>query len=276
VSRFGTEFATGESDDGDSLEGFPPNFRVISSGGLESSCPQELSAAGLSSSPSAARQPVCSPDDVAGMSLPIDGIAALARLLAPERCPGCDFIVATAGFCEACELLLEPVARDRGSPRKDAAAFAYGGPLADALRRLKYGRRPELGRVLGRIFAESAVSYAGSVDRVVPVPLHPRRLRERGFNQSALLAAPVARALGVALDTRGLRRVRMTRDQAGLRKHERLANVHAAFVATRQTGRVLLIDDVRTTGATLSAASNALSAAGCVEVHTLAMAVADD
>jgi ComF family protein len=210
------------------------------------------------------------------MSLPVDGIAAFARLLAPERCPGCDFIVASAGFCNACGLLLEPVAGGQSPPRQDAAAFAYGGPLADALRRLKYAKRPDLARALGKLLAQSAMMYAGRVDRVVPVPLHSRRLRERGFNQSTLLAAPVARALGVALDTGGLRRARMTRDQAGLRKHERLANVDAAFVAPRQTGRVLLIDDVRTTGATLSAASSALLAAGCVEVRTLAMAVADD
>jgi len=210
------------------------------------------------------------------MSLAIDAMAAFVRLLAPERCPGCDFIVSSAGFCSACGPLLEPAAGGQSPPPRDAAAFSYGGPLADALRRLKYEKRPDLAGALGKIFAEAAMMYVGNVDRVLPVPLHPSRLRERGFNQSALLAAPVARALGVPLDTGGLRRARMTRDQAGLRKHERLANVHAAFVARPQTGRVLLIDDVRTTGATLAAAASALSAAGCVDVRTLAMAVADD
>jgi ComF family protein len=209
------------------------------------------------------------------MSLASDGVAAFVQLLAPERCPGCDFIVARTGFCDACEVLLEPLSGGQ-TPPGDAAAFAYGGPLADALRRLKYGKRPDLARALGRILAEAAMMYVGKVDRVVPIPLHPRRLRDRGFNQSTLLAAPVARALGVALDVGALRRGRMTRDQPGLRRHERLANVHAAFVARPQTGRVLLIDDVRTTGATLSAASSALLAAGCLEVRSLAMAMADD
>lgn len=203
-------------------------------------------------------------------------IAALARLLGPERCPGCDFVVAAAGFCDACALLVEPVVGSHAPPRENAGAFVYGGPLADALRRLKYAKRSDLATSLGRILAAAAMAYAGRVDRVIPVPLHPRRLRERGFNQSALLAAPVARALGVAMDTGGVRRARMTFDQAGLRKHERLANVRAAFAAVAQTGRVLLIDDIRTTGATLSAASSALLAAGCVEVRTLAMALADE
>jgi ComF family protein len=155
----------------------------------------------------------------------------------------------------------------------------YGGPLADALRSFKYGNRPEIGRVLSKLLATEALCYAGAIDRVMPVPLHPTRLRARGFNQAVTLARAVARELGVPLDTAGLRRLRPTRDQASLPRGQRITNLRSAFAA-RSVGqrslRVLLIDDVRTTGSTLSAAARALSVAGYAEVHCLALAQADD
>lgn len=143
---------------------------------------------------------------------------------------------------------------------------------------MKYGRRPELARALGLLLADAAPAYAGRVDRIMPLPLHPARLRERGFNQSALLAAAMARALGVPLDTASLRRVRCTADQAGLSRALRRQNVRAAFAVRTSSlpaARVLLIDDVRTTGATLGEAARALLEAGCAEVWTLALARAD-
>lgn len=158
-----------------------------------------------------------------------------------------------------------------------AAAFLYGGPLADAILRLKYAGRTDLARGLSELFADAALSYAGRVDRVIPLPLHATRLRERGFNQSALLAAPVARALGVRLDVSCLVRVRPTRDQAGLPRTQRAENVRGAFAVRRpvELGRVLLVDDVRTTGATLATAAETLLRAGAREVCTLALARAE-
>ena len=146
--------------------------------------------------------------------------------------------------------------------------------MASAVQRLKYGRRSELARPLGLLLARYALGFAGRVDCVLPVPLHPARLRARGFNQSALLARPVARALGVRFDPWGLRRVRPTLDQAALAREDRGQNVRGAFVAgvPRPAERVLLIDDVRTTGATLAEAADALLRAGCAQVHTLALA----
>ncbi len=164
--------------------------------------------------------------------------------------------------------------RAAGSP---AAAFLYGGPLADAIVRFKYGGRSELAGVLGQLLAEAALPLAGRVDCAMPMPLHPARLRERGFNQSALLARPVARALGVPLAVEGLRRVRPTVDQAGLARADREGNVRGAFAARQLEGapRVLLIDDVRTTGATLASASHALLTAGASEVRALVLARAE-
>jgi len=175
-------------------------------------------------------------------------------------------------FCGACALLLEPVPEFQRPPYASGAAYFYGGPLADAVQRLKYGGRCELAPALGRLLADAALPHAGRIDRVIPLPLHPGRLRERGFNQSALLAAPVARALGLPLDTRCLCRIRPTRDQASLARAARAANVRGAFAALRVRDRVLLIDDVQTTGATLASAADALLQAGCSEVRTLALA----
>jgi ComF family protein len=204
---------------------------------------------------------------------------ALARLLAPDRCPGCDLVLCSAvpGFCPACAPLLELSTAVQRAPALAAAAYVYCGPLADAICRLKYAARTELAPILGALLAEAALAYAGRVDRVLALPLHPARLRERGFNQSALLARPVARALGVALDVHSLRRIRPTCDQASLPRERRADNVRGAFVAVRRPAvdRVLLIDDVRTTGATLAAAGEALLEAGYGEVRTLALARAE-
>lgn len=213
------------------------------------------------------------PSGVAAFSF----IPSLLELLAPDRCPGCDlaFDAEQHAFCDACLPLLESTeVWSDGAHSAPSAAFLYGGPLAEALQRFKYAGRSELARPLGAMLASCALAYAGRVDCVAPVPLHPARLRSRGFNQSALLARPVARALGVPLAARALRRVRPTLDQAGLAREDRGQNVRGAFGADRRApgARVLLIDDVRTTGATLAEAADALLRGGCERVHPLALA----
>lgn len=206
-------------------------------------------------------------------------LVSLLRLVAPAYCAACGLALVADedGFCGGCGLLLDVLPASQRPPREAAAGYAYGGPLAEAICRLKYGGRTDLAGVLGRRLADLCAAYAGEVDVVVPLPLHPARLRERGFNQAALLARPVARALGVALDTRSLRRVRPTAVQASLPRPRRLDNVRGAFVAVRSArpARVLLIDDVRTTGATLAASADALLAAGYPRVYTLALARAE-
>jgi ComF family protein len=201
-------------------------------------------------------------------------LAGLLDLVAPRRCPGCDEALGPAdhAFCEACVLLLDPGERVGAG----LSAYVYGGPMAEAVRRLKYGGRTDLAPPLGMLLAERALELSGEVDAVVPVPLHPSRLRHRGFNQAALLARPVARALGVPLVTSELRRVRDTPPQAGLDAPSRLRNVRGAFVALRAPGsRVLLVDDVRTTGSTLAECAEALAIAGAEQVLTLVLATAE-
>jgi len=152
--------------------------------------------------------------------------------------------------------------------------FEYGGPVANAIQRFKYEGRAELGALLGSLMTEKARHWAGRVDAVIPVPLHWKRRRVRGYDQAALLARPVAKALGVPLLLRGLRRVRNTPSQVDLSHRERQKNVAGAFAPWRLhgAGRVLLVDDVRTTGATLQAASEASRAGGATSVYALVLA----
>jgi ComF family protein len=159
-------------------------------------------------------------------------------------------------------------------PASSSTLFVYGGPLAEAIRRFKYHGRTEIAPALGQLLSGAVLPYVGRVDLVMPVPLYPSRLRARGFNQAALLAKPVARRLGLPLDVMALGRIRDTAEQAGITRAERALNVKGAFVARapRRPSRVLLIDDVRTTGATLAAASEALLNAGYSSVHVLALA----
>jgi ComF family protein len=198
------------------------------------------------------------------------------RLLAPTRCPGCDLLLRPNEdfFCGACKPLIEETNRAFQPPAPTAAAYVFGGPLAEAIRRVKYNGRTDLVPALSELLSAAALPYAGLVDIVMPMPLHPKRLRSRGFNQAVLLARPVSRKLGVRLDVRTLERVRDTPEQAGLSRSDRILNVKGAFRARSRANRerVLLIDDVRTTGATLASAAEALLEAGFVSVYSLTLA----
>jgi ComF family protein len=109
---------------------------------------------------------------------------------------------------------------------------------------------------------------------VVPVPLHPRRARERGYNQAALLAAPLASAFGWPMDTRALQRVKDTAPLVHLSEVQRATTIAGAFAANRrlEDEHVLLVDDVATTCSTLAAAARACLAAGAVEVAAITLA----
>ena len=195
-----------------------------------------------------------------------DVLEGFVRLVAPGRCVGCEERCVGV-FCEACESVVEHA-------ETPGAVFRYGGPVADAIQRFKYGGRSELGAVLGGLMRERARRFEGQVDFVAPVPLHWRRRRWRGYDQAALLANPIARSLGVPLRLRALRRTRHTPSQVELPRHERSQNMAGAFAAGRLRGapRVLLVDDVRTTGATLTAATLALREGGATAVCSFVLA----
>jgi len=156
--------------------------------------------------------------------------------------------------------------------------YLYEGTIMTAIHQFKYGEKSFLGAPLGALlarFAEGWVPYSTN-HLTMPVPLHPKRLRERGFNQSLLLARHVARRLDTELDFLSLRRVRYTPSQMGLRKEERRKNVRGAFGLQKpevvEGKTVLLVDDVATTGNTLSECARVLKKAGCDKVLCLVVA----
>ena len=189
-------------------------------------------------------------------------------------CPICGVPFASDGpdhYCEAC--LRRPPAYDC-----TRALYCYEGPVAAAVHAYKFHRRSRLADALGlemARFAERWLCHAPDY-LAVPVPLHPRRLRERGFNQSALLAAHVARATGMELDLFTFRRVRDTPAQSRLGKRARRRNVRGAFSIrdpARFSGKtIVLIDDVATTGSTLHECSVVLKRAGAESVLCLVFA----
>ena len=158
-----------------------------------------------------------------------------------------------------------------------AAVYEAEGTVRQAILLFKYGGRPSLGRHLGRLMVEAADGLfdPSQVDLLIPVPLHPCRERERGFNQSALLAKEVGRALRLPVGHRLLSRIRATESQRGARQ-EREENVKGVFRVTKPARvagrRLLLIDDVFTTGATVNECAKALMAAGAVEVAVYTLA----
>ncbi len=207
-------------------------------------------------------------------------LEALGWLVAPPRCAACDGVVRQGtAFCASCVATL--VRASNPDPDR-IAAFVYGGAIAQALRRFKFDDRPDLAPALLAGFPGHIAHLAARHDAiqvVVPVPLHPARLVERGYNQAALLARPVARLLGVPCAPRALGRTVATGRQTELGRAERSANVEGAFFPAnprRIAGRgVLLVDDVETTGATLAACRRALGSAGAASVRTLVVARAE-
>jgi ComF family protein len=198
-----------------------------------------------------------------------------SALLVP-RCAGCD--EPGSWFCVACRDQCEPAALDGRLALR--AAGAHAGPLRAAVRRLKYGGEPGLAQDLGALVALQLardLARGVTVDAIVPVPLHPSRAMARGYDQAALLAGAVAARTGLPVRP-ALHRIRGGRPQVELDRAARAANIRGAFVA--EAGalsrlRVALVDDVATTGATLTDAAAAARAAGARSVRAYVVAAED-
>ncbi len=158
------------------------------------------------------------------------------------------------------------------------AVARYDGPARDLVHRLKYGDRTELARAMAAMMVRAGAELVAQADMIVPVPLHRWRLWGRRFNQAMLLAGAVAKVSGLPCEPGAIRRVRRTRPQVGLTRAQRADNLQGAFRCPPEAraalaGRkVLLVDDVLTTGATANAASRALLRAGADRVDVLAFA----
>jgi ComF family protein len=189
--------------------------------------------------------------------------ACRAKMLPPAmpRCEHCGLTLpAAAPLCPACA--------DGVGPMRLAclrAATEYAGPAREAILALKYRQQRAVAAPLAHLLAQAVAREGIGADLIAPVPLHSSRRRERGFDQAELLARDLARELRVPLRADLLRRIRATRIQRSLSAAERGANVAGAFALAGGNAaevlrgkRVLLVDDVATTGATLDAAAAAL------------------
>ena len=160
---------------------------------------------------------------------------------------------------------------------RTVAPLAYDYPVDRLLLGLKFGRRIHLARALaqaiaGNVRAQVAAGLLDMPDTLTPVPLHPRRLAERGFNQAEEIARFVGRELGLPVSSGNCRRVRHTRMQSRLSDDERLSNVAGAFECSGAPPRPAIVDDVVTTGATADALAGTLIGAGAEQVQVWAVA----
>ena len=209
---------------------------------------------------------LCAADSGAGLLCP-DCAADLPRLPA-ALCPQCGDATTLGERCGAC--LKDPPAFAR-----TLALFRYEFPVDRLIQALKYGHQLPL----AAWFAAGLARHLNAADHdlVLPLPLHPSRLRTRGFNQSLEIARPIARALGVPMDPTLLSRTRATPPQAELPFKERGGNVRGAFACAGDLAgrRALLVDDVMTTGSTLREAARILKlhGAGTITVAVAARAL---
>lgn len=196
---------------------------------------------------------------------------AAVQRLGVQICPTCGHLQSRGQLCERC--LADPPAyrHARGWGR-------YEGALKKAIHRLKYRRDVGLGDVLSQHLISLLAELNWPVELVMPVPLSRNRLRERGYNQAALLAYPIALHLGLEYNSATLTRLRDTRSQVNLTEVERKQNVAGAFQVNGLKTHdrvVLLVDDVSTTGSTLQSCTEALVQSGAGAVYCLTLAVAD-
>jgi len=198
----------------------------------------------------------------------------------PPRCVGCGRV--DAWWCASCAADLTALPLDPAFyPLEGFAATlstgGHSGLLQNSIQALKYYGLTDLAPLLGARLAAASPLFKVTIDLIIPVPLFKARLAERGYNQSQILCAALADQIGIPTSD-ALTRERDTGSQVGLNREERLTNVESAFKAdpSQVAGRTLLIvDDVRTTGATLKACAQTALTAGAHAVYALTLSRAE-
>jgi len=231
--------------------------------------------------------------------------AAALDIMFPPLCHVCRSFIPTAGelhICPDCRELMPPIVAplcivcgipfagagtdhvcgscSTSHPPFDAAraALAYEGASRDLIHAFKYRNKTHLRRPLALLTLESLSEFIGSrrPDLIMPVPLHQKKLASRGFNQAVLLGEILSQRLKIPLDRRNLRRIRWTEPQVNLAAGDRRKNVKGAFAVQDSSlvkgSRVLLVDDVLTTGSTAEECGRVLKASGAADVTVITVA----
>jgi ComF family protein len=223
-------------------------------------------------------------------------------IIFPKRCPFCDGVIPPGWqICDDCtgkaELVTEPVCKRCGKPIENSrreycgdcerkkhfydagkAVFVYQGAVQRSLYRFKYANRREYASFYGEM---ACIQYARwistlGIEAVIPIPLHRKRRQERGYNQAELLADEIGRRMGIPVEKKLLLRCLNTRPQKELDDRERKKNLKKAFIITQnivQLRKVLLVDDIYTTGSTVDAAAECLKKSGIQKVYVLCISI---
>lgn len=220
--------------------------------------------------------------------------------LYPPRCPVCDRICGK-GICDPCRQKLVYIKEDFclkcGKPLSDSrqeycadcrkrkhaylqgrALFSYQGVIRKSLYRLKYANKREYAHYYGEEMAKHLGKWIlqKKITKIVPIPLHPARKRQRGYNQAALLARSIGLSMDIPVDEHLLYRVKKTVPQKELTGQERKVNLNGAFAVRRSIRpgeRILLVDDIYTTGSTVDAAAECLMRAGSSRIYVITTAI---
>jgi ComF family protein len=197
----------------------------------------------------------------------------LLDLLFPRCCAGCGRV--DDGWCLRCQQKLDAVPIENlhhGDSVEIIATGIHKNKLQQAVHALKYENLPELCHPLGQRLIARLKDVDWEIDIIVPIPMHPTRLKSRGYNQAQLLAEVVSAELSIPHLPTAVERIKETISQVGLNEEERLKNVANTFSANVDIiadKNILLVDDVCTTGATITACTDAAMAAGANKIYGL-------
>ena len=225
-------------------------------------------------------------------------------ILYPRHCPVCHEITVPRGkkICDTCKEKLRPIqgprcfccskpleraeqeyCKDCGKIRQfqqGLGIFPYSTLLQNSLFQLKYGKRQEYGTFYGELAAYYSRDKIKNweIDMVIPIPLHPRRLEKRGYNQAEIIAQAFGKKLDISVEKKILKRQKNTKPQKELNHQERKKNMKNAFVVQKKLNgeNILLIDDIYTTGSTIEEAAKELKKAGAQNIFFLTIAIGAD